>query len=122
MQALAVSLDGQLRAGRRFHPPAYWILRENKWRASRWGLEAEIVLDETGRTGLLRTEIQELIARLHSVSAPLGSGGALSALAESLGRDPSYVRQRKIFEREQSLVAVAAALAREFRTDEPAAT
>lgn len=122
VQALAVSLDGQLRDGRRFHAPAYWILRENKWRASRWGLEAEIVMDETGRTSLLRTEIQELIARLDGIAAALGSGGALSALAESLGRDPSYVRQRKIFQREQSLVAVAAALAREFRTDEPAAT
>lgn len=122
VQALAVSLDGELRAGRRFHSPPYWILRENKWRASRWGLEAEIVLDESGRTSLLRNEVRTLVGRLEGVAADLGGGDALCALRAGLDRDPSYVRQRKIFQREQSLVAVAEALVREFRTDTPIET
>lgn len=41
--------------------PPYWILRENKWRASRWGLDAEIVLDERGHTTSLRADIEQLV-------------------------------------------------------------
>ncbi|MGH7606219.1 MAG: carboxylate-amine ligase, partial [Gemmatimonadales bacterium] len=117
VHALATRLDAQIRDGRRFLPPAYWILRENKWRASRWGLEAEIVMDDSGRTSLLRTEVQALVRALGGVAARLRGGAALESLAAVLERDPSYVRQRKIFERQQSLVAVAQSLVQEFATD-----
>ncbi|MBI3182330.1 MAG: glutamate--cysteine ligase [Myxococcales bacterium] len=115
VQTLFDWFDAEHRAGRRFSPPAYWILRENKWRASRWGLDAKIVLSEDGRTSLLREEIAALLELLAPRAASLGCGEELAYLGEMLRGGVSYERQRKIFAQRESFVDVAQALVEELR-------
>jgi len=116
-QTLFRWLDGQHREGRRFTPPPDWILRENKWRASRWGLEAEIVLDAEGRTTSLRRDLERLVTTLEPVAAELRCGAELRGLGKAIERGTSSDRQRRVFQRTHSLELVTEALVEEFQTD-----
>lgn len=119
IQALYARLDAEYRAGRVFEPPPYWMLRENKWRASRWGVEAEVVLDEAGHTRLLRDDLARLLPELEPEAARLGSAAELRRLDRMMREGLSYERQRRVFARAQSPEAVAESLIREFATDQP---
>ena len=48
-QCLVERFDRQLDDGYTLPEPRPWLVRENKWRAARYGLDAEIVVDNTGR-------------------------------------------------------------------------
>lgn len=115
--ALGSWLDARAESGERFLPPADWIIRENKWRASRWGLEAEFVADETGRTVPAREAIEQLVEELEPVARGQGAAEELAGVVPMLAR-PSYVRQREVMEREANLVAVARSVADEFGVGE----
>src|SRR5688500_20315839 len=52
--------------------PRSWIIRENKWRAARYGLDAEIILDDEGRLQPVRESIEELVDELTPVARRLG--------------------------------------------------
>lgn len=122
VRAIYAWLDEQHRSGRRFLPLPDWILRENKWRASRWGLEAEIVLDETGRTDYLRSQIETLLEALKPYAAPLGCAAEFETAALMLRRPGSHQRQRMVLAQRGSPRSVAEALVEEFRTDRPVAS
>jgi carboxylate-amine ligase len=119
VQTLFARLDAEYRNGRVFEPPPYWMLRENKWRSSRWGLDAEIVLDETGRTRLLRQDLDRLLPELEAVAGPLRCAAELRRIDAMISGGLSYERQRRVFARAQQPEAVAEALIREFATDTP---
>ncbi len=47
-QCLVERFDRQLDSGYTLPEPRPWLVRENKWRAARYGLDAEIVIDNVG--------------------------------------------------------------------------
>ena len=49
-----------------------WVLRENKWRAARYGLDAEIVVDEKGTVRPVRQAILDLVEDLTPTAKRLG--------------------------------------------------
>lgn len=116
--ALAAWLDSRAEEGETFAPPPDWMIRENKWRASRWGLDADFVVDEAGRTEPARRCIDRLVAELMPVAQRQGGASELAAVEGMLSR-PSYVRQREVLELEGNLAAVARAIAAEFESDRP---
>jgi len=119
IQLLYARLDAEYREDRPVDPPPYWIMRENKWRASRWGLDAEIVLDDEGHTRLLRDDLARLMPELEPLASALRCSAELRRLGEMLERGPSYERQRRVFEKTRRYEAVAEALEQEFATDQP---
>ena len=42
------AFDREIDRGYTLPVPKGWVLRENKWRAARYGLDAEIIVDEDG--------------------------------------------------------------------------
>lgn len=114
--ALAAKLLAEAEAGESRTPPPYWVLRENKWRASRWGLEADLVLDGSGRTAPILSELERLASELEPVAAGQGAAAEFAGLKELLAR-PSYRRQRNVFEAEGSFEAVTRQLIEEFSQD-----
>lgn len=118
IHSLFAWLDEQYQDGRRFEPVPYWLLRENKWRALRWGLEAELVLDAAGRLRTLRDSAAELIPHLEPAAARLGCSNELRQAAALLDSAPSYQRQRAVFTESGSLETVVDALVRELETDQ----
>ncbi|MDQ1700272.1 MAG: glutamate---cysteine ligase / carboxylate-amine ligase, partial [Frankiaceae bacterium] len=100
--------------------PKGWTVRENKWRAARYGIEAEIILDETGRTAPLRDALDELVDDLTPIAERLGCTSELCRVKEILEIGPSYARQRAVAAANGGdLTAVVDALMAEMRNNAP---
>lgn len=115
--SLVVWLDGEYDRAGALPVHRSWINRDNKWRAARHGMEAEIIVDDDGRLVPLRDAVADLVTLLAPVADRLGCGAELADVAVMSGR-PSYVRQREAAAASGgSLVAVVDSLVGELRTD-----
>jgi len=97
IQALVVWLGEQYDAGEYLPVHRYWIVRENKWRAARWALDAEVIVDEDGRLESLAESTHRLLEALDPVSKDLGSHAELQAVRDLMRDGPSYARQRRVY-------------------------
>jgi carboxylate-amine ligase len=95
-QCLVDQLNTQLDRGYQLPRPNTWVQRENKWRAARHGLDAELILDEHGTTRPLREAIAELVHDLTPLAERLGCAGELDDVLRILEVGASYERQRKV--------------------------
>jgi len=96
-------------------PP--WFVRENKWRAARYGLGARVILDAAGAERPVTDDIRRLIDVLSPIAERLGCLPELLQLNLILSHGASYQRQLEVAEAHGGdLPAVVAALSRELRT------
>jgi carboxylate-amine ligase len=93
-QCLVERFDRQLDYGYTLPEPRPWLVRENKWRAARYGLDAEIVVDNTGRVQPLTTAITDLVEDLLPIARRLDCSEELEAVPRLMARGASYQRQR----------------------------
>jgi YbdK family carboxylate-amine ligase len=94
-QSLVESFDRQLDKGYTLPQPKMWLVRENKWRAARYGLDAEIVVDDRGNNMLpVREAILELAEDLAPIARKIGCEEELSKVEQLLDIGASYQRQR----------------------------
>ncbi|MFD4420291.1 glutamate--cysteine ligase [Agromyces sp. NPDC058484] len=93
-----------------------WYVRENKWRAARYGMDAEIITDVAGTERLVSDDLRDLLTMLVPVADRLGCAAELQSVRETLDRGASYQRQLRVAEASGGdLTAVVAHLARELR-------
>jgi carboxylate-amine ligase len=100
-------------------PLKHWILRENKWRAMRYGLHAQIVTSKTGKTSLLYKDIQQWLQTLAPYIKELKYEDYIATLREALERGNSSERQFKVFETTHDLKEVIRHNLKEFESDQP---
>jgi glutamate---cysteine ligase / carboxylate-amine ligase len=84
VQCLVRLFDTQLDRGYTLPARAPWVIEDNKWRATRHGLDATIVTSDAGTTAPLRDEVYELIRELEPVACRLGCAEELAVAAEVL--------------------------------------
>src|SRR2546421_750977 len=118
-QCLVEWMDSLIDRGYTLPCPKAWIVGQNKWRAARYGIDAEIIVDERGRLAPLREAIGELVDELTPVARRLECEAELCYASRILEHGPSYVRQRRWMAAGGSLSDVVDGLIRELRTDEP---
>jgi YbdK family carboxylate-amine ligase len=94
-QCLVEQMDTQLDRGYRLPEPRAWVVRENKWRAARYGLDAEIVVDARGTVRPVRAAIHELVDDLTPTARRLGCEDELALVPRILEHGASYQRQRR---------------------------
>ena len=116
-QSLVQLFDMQLDRGYRLPCPASWVVRENKWRATRYGLDAMVITDDHGATAPLRDELYEIIRELEPVAHRLGCLAELGVASEVLDCGSSCERQRAVFAQGGDLTGVVDALITEFAED-----
>ena len=116
-QSLVQLLDTQLDRGYKLPTPPAWVVRDNKWRATRYGLDAIVITDDSGSTAPLRDELYELMRELQPVADRLGCGPELGVVSEVLDSGASYERQRAIVASGGGLGDVVDALVTEFAED-----
>ena len=116
-QSLVQLFDYQLDRVYTLPSPPTWIVRDNKWRATRYGLDATIITDEDGATAPLRDELYELVRTLDPVADRLGCADELHVADEVLEHGASYERQRAIYRRTGDLTRVVESLVAEFATN-----
>ncbi len=93
-------------------PP--WHVQENKWRASRYGLEAIVILDADSNERLVTDDLPDLLDRLTPVARSLGCADELAAVADIPRRGASYQRQRRVAANDGGLGPVVDALVAEL--------
>ncbi len=113
-QTLVTEFDRIMDGGGTPEVPREWVRRENKWRAARWGVDAELVIDDAGHTRPLRQVVADLIQRLMPIADELGCGAELAGLGRIATEGPSYLRQRAVVARGGSLPDVVQALRAEL--------
>lgn len=100
------------------HPKA-WIAKENKWRAARFGLEAQIITDDAGGQMRAADGIITLVEELRPVAVRLGCQGELESILTILEHGPSYLRQRAVVAAGGSLADTVDCLVAELAADAP---
>ena len=116
-QCLVQQFDNQLDRGYRLPAPSAWVVRDNKWRATRYGLDAIVITDDSGSTAPLRDELFELVHELEPVADRLGCAQELEVTSEVLNHGASYERQRALVANGGGLEDVVDALVTEFAED-----
>jgi glutamate---cysteine ligase / carboxylate-amine ligase len=112
---LIVDLDRRLDAGEHLPTMPPWHVQENKWRAARYGLDAEIILDADSNERLVTDDLDDLLNRLEPVAASLGCSDELAAVSSIYRLGASYQRQRRVAEEHDGdLRAVVDALVAEL--------
>jgi glutamate---cysteine ligase / carboxylate-amine ligase len=117
-QCLVHWLDARLDAGEVLELPMSWTVRENKWKAARYGIDAELIVDEAGTLRPLRDEVVALVETLAPVARQLGCADELHHTLTMLDVGPSYARQRAMVAGGASLMQVVDSLIDELRTDQ----
>lgn len=100
-------------------PLKQWIFRENKWRAIRYGLGAEIVVSRHGKTKSLRKDILDWIKILRPYAEQLKNVEFLSRVKEIVLKGNSADRQHMVFQNTNDLDAVVRHNVNEFEKREP---
>jgi len=120
-QSLVEWFDGRLDRGEVLPVRKDWVVRQNKWRAARHGLEAQILVDDRGTQSPLRREAADLIEQLAPVAARLGCADELALNLAILDHGSSYHRQRRVVRDGGSLADVVDSLVTEMERDRPTA-
>ncbi|HEV7210005.1 MAG TPA: glutamate--cysteine ligase [Mycobacteriales bacterium] len=121
-QCLVEQLDSQLDKGYTLPIPKGWVVRENKWRAARYGLDARVITDDAGKTAPVRALLEELVADLMPTAQRLGCTEQLGTVRTVLEQGGSYQRQRQVAAAHGGdLRAVVASLVAEFAAGVPGA-
>ena len=117
-RALAMRAGARVAAGSGRTFPPLWRVRENKWRASRHGMEADYIVSNDGASMPVRHYLQRTLEQL-SVDGFIDPNSRyfenLKRIAD--GAPTSADRQRALYERTGSFDAVTRALADEFEDD-----
>lgn len=117
-QCLVEHLSAELDAGRDVPRLPPWFVRENKWRAARYGMDAIIIQNAAGDEQLVTKDLDDLLRRLAPVAQALGCEGELEGLRDIVTHGASYQRQLRTAEaNDGSLKAVVSGLVREMRDD-----
>jgi glutamate---cysteine ligase / carboxylate-amine ligase len=118
-QCLVEWMDSLIDRGYTLPCPKAWIVGQNKWRAARHGIQAEIIVDEQGTLAPLQGAIADLVEELTPVARRLDCEKELDHARRILDHGPSYLRQRRWVEAGATLVDVVDGLIGELRSDEP---
>lgn len=116
-QCLVEKLDREIDRGGVPRVPPSWTVRQNKWRAARHGIDAEIIVDDSGSLVPLRDDIARLVDELAPEARELDCESELKNALVLMDTGPSYHRQRRVVGGGGSLVDVVDALVDELRTD-----
>jgi len=115
-QCLVEELSQKLDRGEELPTLQPWYVRENKWRAARYGMDAIIILDAEGNETLVTDDLRTILERLTPIADALGCLEELWGVERILDGGASYQRQLAVAgETGGSLKAVVASLVTELR-------
>jgi carboxylate-amine ligase len=119
-QCLVEHLSRELDAGRGVPKMQPWFVRENKWRAARYGMDAIIVQNASGDERLVTEDLDDLLPALAPIAEALGCTVELEDVRGITGRGASYQRQLQVAAAHGgNLNAVVSSLVRELRENRP---
>ncbi len=116
VQTLVEHFSRQLDEGRELPRLQPWFIRENKWRAARYGLEARVIVDRDGTERPVREHLRETMEVLADIAVELKCAREFAGLELTLSQGASYARQVLVADAaDGDLREVVMHLIREFR-------
>lgn len=120
-QTMVAWCDERLDAGPLPNPAREWTVRENRWLAARFGLDAELIVEHPESRHPTRRPVRELVIELLEELAPvadrLGTTSELDDLHTILEVGTSAMRQRAVVEHGGTLVDVVRHLVESLAAD-----
>lgn len=113
-QCLVTWFDELIDAGAPVPLRHTWVVRENKWRAARYGLDADIITDDHGNHRPLVEDLLELVEHLRPIADRLGCRAELDHIPTMIEFGGSYRRQLDLVADGADLRDVVASLAKEL--------
>ena len=118
-QCLVYDLSRRFESGETLPSLHPWVLKENKWRAARFGLETKLIENNDGDNRDLTEIVEQTVSRLAGAAQTLGCTNELADVRRILAGGNGATRQRREFERSSDLRSVVQLLIREWQTDTP---
>lgn len=116
VQVLVEHFSRELDAGREIPRLQPWFVRENKWRAARYGLDARVIVAPDGREEPVRDHLRATMAQLGDIADELKCAREFAGLERIMTQGASYARQMLVADAaEGDLREVVQHLIREFR-------
>ncbi|MFT3887017.1 MAG: YbdK family carboxylate-amine ligase [Arachnia sp.] len=119
-QCLVERMSRAIAVGEPIDRLPYWFMRENKWRAARYGLAADVITPRKDEYLIHMSDgILAWVAHLEPIAEELGCAEELSHVGELVRLGPSYLRQRRIVAAGGTVKDVTRSLVDELRTGIP---
>ncbi|EXJ52730.1 MAG: glutamate--cysteine ligase [Microbacterium sp. 69-7] len=116
VQVLVEHFSRELDAGRELPTLQPWFVRENKWRAARYGTQARVIVDRDGTQRPVSEHLRETIDALADVAGDLHCAREFAGVGTILDEGGSSARQLLVADAaDGDLRAVVHHLIREFR-------
>ena len=116
VQVLVEHFSRELDEGRELPEIQPWFVRENKWRAARYGLDARIIVDSDGTQLPVREHLRTTMEELSEIAADLHCAREFAGLETIMTQGASYARQTMVADAaDGDLREVVQHLIREFR-------
>ncbi|MCS4490226.1 glutamate--cysteine ligase [Corynebacterium sp. ES2794-CONJ1] len=96
---LVVHFDRMIERGETLPSLKSWQVADNKWRAARFGLEAELIVDEDASVRPVTEELEALVTELLPLARELQCDQELLGIRTIIATGASYQRQRKLYQR-----------------------
>ncbi|MWB98280.1 glutamate--cysteine ligase [Agromyces seonyuensis] len=97
-QCLVELLSTRLDEGVRPSVLQPWYVRENKWRAARYGLAADVIVDVAGTQVPLVDDLRDLLGELEPIAVRLGCARELAHVRDLIDDGGSAARQLAVAE------------------------
>ena len=96
-QCLTERMSRALADGEPIDRLPYWFMRENKWRAARYGIAANVITPRKHEYVMHVSDgIERWVSDLMPIADELGCSESLEHVQQLVRRGPSYLRQRRI--------------------------
>ncbi len=127
LAALAQSIvewcNRRIDAGELAPPPREWTVRENRWLAGRYGMDAELIVEDRVQDTVSRRPIRDLtrslVDEMMPIAIELGSDRELARVLDVVACGSGTSRQRRVVEGGGTLLDVVHHLADELAEDRP---
>ncbi|MBL0884675.1 glutamate--cysteine ligase [Myceligenerans indicum] len=117
---LVEHLSTELDHGRELPTLPLWFVKENKWRAARYGMDATVITSAEGDQLPVADAVEKVLVELEPTAERLGCPQQLAAVADIVRDGSSYQRQRAVAEAaDGDLEAVVRAMLAEMRAGRP---
>ena len=97
VQSLVAYLAKMYRRKDEFGNLPSFLIRENKWRAARYGIDGFLIINSLGETKPVKKAIEELVNQIMPCAIELKADKALLEFENIFKRGTSSKRQRKVF-------------------------
>jgi carboxylate-amine ligase len=117
VQSLVEHFSRELDEGRDIPQLQPWFVRENKWRAARYGLDARVIVDRDGTQVPVSEHLRDTLVQLEDIAVELKCVRELAGIRTILDEGASYARQLLVADAaDGDLREVVRHLIREFRS------